>query len=164
MVWQPDGSGKIIKGQMRREPQLLAKEKRWMDGQQMLQVAHQFLMEGEAPASNMLWLTSWITSPRDSSLWTFNALNLAFNCAGAAVYDRLQQLDESSRPTHEGGVGHLADRRRRRLHVWMVWASRPGALISLCHPGYQVRLRSSYSAANAPDYIVGRGHAHTSVC
>ena len=31
----------------RADPQLLAKKKRWMDGQQMLQVAHQFLLEGE---------------------------------------------------------------------------------------------------------------------
>ena len=30
----------------RREPELLAKQNRWMDGQQMLQVAHQFLLEG----------------------------------------------------------------------------------------------------------------------
>ena len=34
----------------RREPALLVKEKRWMDGQQMLQVAHQFLMEGRGPS------------------------------------------------------------------------------------------------------------------
>ncbi len=44
----------------RTEPQLLAKQKRWMDGQQMLQVAHQFLLEGEL--SCRAAQTSWITS------------------------------------------------------------------------------------------------------
>ena len=41
----------------RREPELLAKQKRWMDGQQMLQIAHQFLLEGWHPCQ-----TAWITS------------------------------------------------------------------------------------------------------
>ena len=74
-------------------------------------------------------------------------INFAFNYyTGAAVFDRLQQLDESSNPAMKEELDTLLIGVVVAFMFGWFGPVRPGALISLCHPGYEVRQSASSSS------------------
>lgn len=139
-IWYGNLMAQAKSSRVRRrlEPQQLAKEKRWMDGQQMLQIAHQFLSEGEAPNQPDPGLTAQITSPPDFSRIYGCMHPDRVCCVGAAVLDRLQQLDEDSDPPMKEELDTLLIGVVVAFMFGWFGPVRPGALISLCQPGYQV--------------------------
>ena len=117
----------------RTDPVVLAAQQQWIDGETMLQLSFDFLMEGE-PQLTCLDLHHCIVLPTVLVL-SSGLSSAAVSCTGAAIHQRMQQpgyrVMQEEMDTFLIGV----------LIPFMYGyfgPVRPGALISLCHPDYQV--------------------------